>query len=72
MIDVKYLLDPQGDPAEDKITITGHDKWIHGGLYSSDGKYFLTIGEDKKVKSWHSTTADLADSVQKILNKRKK
>jgi WD40 repeat protein/energy-coupling factor transporter ATP-binding protein EcfA2 len=73
MIDVHYLLYGKGEPAEDKITIDdGHDKWIHGGLYSSDGKYYITIGEDKKIKTWHSTTADLVDSVQKILNERKK
>jgi len=71
MMDVEYLLFENKDPAEDKITIDGHDKWIHGGLYSSDGKYFLTIGEDQKVKSWHSTTSDLADSVQKLLDKLK-
>lgn len=72
MVDVNYLLNGEGDPGEDKLSIVGHDKWIHGGMYTPDGKYYLTIGEDKKIKSWHSTTTDLVESVQKILDDRKR
>ena len=72
MMDVKYMLYEDGDTKEDKITIDGHDKWIHGGLYSSDGKYYITFSEDQKIKTWHSTTDELAESVQNILDKRSK
>ena len=72
LMNVRYVLYGKGGQGEDKISINGHDKWIHGGLYSSDGKFYVTVGEDQKVKSWYANTSDLADSVQKILNKRKR
>ena len=71
MMDLQYLLYKDKAIAEDKITIDGHDKWIHGGMYSSDGKYYITIGEDRKIKTWYTNTDDLAKAVQAILTKQK-
>jgi WD40 repeat protein len=50
LIDVQAIM--TGKTTEDILVLKGHNLWVYGLYFLSDGKYLFSAGEDQKIISW--------------------
>ncbi len=63
---MEYLTDPENET----IVLEGHEKWIYGATFSSNGEYIYTVSEDATLRQWYVEEGKMAEKLQQILDKK--
>lgn len=57
------------DPENEKIVLSGHQKWIYGAAFSSNGQFIYTVSEDATLRQWYVDEDRLAKHLESLLKK---